>query len=50
MRATSDVELAPLSAYSGKYAGYAIERGKLSVEVHYDRSGRQGSKPVTSSC
>ena len=31
----SDVELAPLSTYSGKYAGYAIERGKLSVEVRY---------------
>ena len=33
-RAT-DIELAPLSAYSGKYAGYAIERGKLSVDVAY---------------
>ena len=31
----SDIELAPLSTYAGKYAGYAIERGKLSVEVHY---------------
>lgn len=31
----TDIELAPLSAYSGKYAGYAIERGKLSVDVHY---------------
>ena len=31
----SEVELAPLSAYAGKYAGYAIERGKLSVEVRY---------------
>ena len=31
----TDLELAPLSAYSGKYAGYAIERGKLSVEVRY---------------
>ncbi len=33
-RAT-DLELAPLSPYSGKYAGYAIERGKLSVDVAY---------------
>ena len=33
-RAT-DLELAPLSTYAGKYAGYAIERGKLSVAVHY---------------
>jgi outer membrane protein OmpA-like peptidoglycan-associated protein len=31
----TDLELAPLSAYSGKYAGYAIERGKLSVNVAY---------------
>ena len=31
----SDLELAPLSTYAGKYAGYAIERGKMSVEVHY---------------
>lgn len=31
----SDIELAPLSAYAGKYAGYAIERGKLSARLHY---------------
>ena len=31
----SDIELAPLSPYAGKYAGYAIERGKLSTRVHY---------------
>jgi hypothetical protein len=31
----SDIELAPLSPYAGKYAGYAIERGKLSVDVGY---------------
>jgi uncharacterized protein involved in outer membrane biogenesis len=31
----TDLELAPLSTYAGKYAGYAIERGKLSVAVHY---------------
>ncbi len=33
-RAT-DLELAPFSPYAGKYAGYAIERGKLSVDVSY---------------
>ncbi len=33
--AATDIELAPLSPYSGKYAGYAIERGKLSTRVHY---------------
>lgn len=31
----TDVELAPLSPYAGKYAGYAIERGKLSTKLHY---------------
>ena len=31
----TDLELAPLSAYSGKYAGYGIERGKLSLDVAY---------------
>jgi uncharacterized protein involved in outer membrane biogenesis len=31
----SDIELAPLSPYAGKYAGYAIDRGKLSTRLHY---------------
>ena len=31
----TDLELAPLSPYAGKYAGYAIERGKLSMDVAY---------------
>jgi hypothetical protein len=31
----SDIELSPLSPYSGKYAGYGIEKGKLSMKVHY---------------
>ena len=30
-----DLELPPLSPYSIKYAGYGIERGKLSVDVAY---------------
>lgn len=30
-----DLELPPLSAYSVKYAGYGIERGKMSVDVNY---------------
>lgn len=29
------VELVPFSSYSGKYAGYAIEKGKLSLSVNY---------------
>jgi uncharacterized protein involved in outer membrane biogenesis len=42
----SDLELAPLSAYSGKYAGYAIERGKLSMDVSYriDPDGKLEAK------
>jgi uncharacterized protein involved in outer membrane biogenesis len=30
-----DLELPPLSPYSVKYAGYGIQRGKLSVDVSY---------------
>ncbi len=30
-----DLELAPLSPYSIRYAGHGIERGKMSVDVHY---------------
>jgi len=37
----SDLELPQLSPYSNKYAGYGIERGKLSAEVHY-RIGGEG--------
>ncbi|WP_348703883.1 DUF748 domain-containing protein [Acidovorax soli] len=40
--AATDIELAPFSPYAGKYAGYAIERGKLSTQLHYrvDQEGR----------
>ena len=31
----TDLELTPLSPYAAKYAGYAIERGKLSMDVTY---------------
>ena len=30
-----DIELAPLSAYAVKYAGYGIQRGKLSLALKY---------------
>lgn len=30
-----DIELPPLSPYAVKYAGYGIERGKLSLKVEY---------------
>ena len=38
----SDLQLAPLSPYSGRYAGYDIKRGLLSMDVHYaiDANGR----------
>ncbi|MGE0802883.1 MAG: DUF748 domain-containing protein, partial [Lautropia sp.] len=29
------IDLPALTPYSGKYAGYAIEQGKLSIDVHY---------------
>lgn len=29
------IEMTGLSAYSGRYVGYTIEKGKLSVDVHY---------------
>ncbi|MDH5479406.1 MAG: DUF748 domain-containing protein [Nitrosomonas sp.] len=30
-----DIDLPPFSSYSGKYVGYAIDKGKLSVDIHY---------------
>jgi len=35
------MELAPLSAYSGKYVGYGIEKGKLSFEAGYQIDNRK---------
>jgi uncharacterized protein involved in outer membrane biogenesis len=39
--AARDIELAPLSAYSVKYAGYGIQRGKLSVALKYHVENRK---------
>ncbi|MBS1169729.1 MAG: hypothetical protein H6R01_647 [Burkholderiaceae bacterium] len=39
--AVKGMELAPLSAYSGKYVGYGIEKGKLSFDVAYKLENRQ---------
>jgi hypothetical protein len=36
-----DIELPPLSPYAVKYAGYGIERGKLSVNVKYAVESRK---------
>lgn len=35
------IDLEPFSPYSGKYAGYAIEKGKLSVTVNYKLENNQ---------
>jgi len=42
----TDLELAPLSPYAGRYAGYAIERGKLTMDVSYkiDPDGKLDAK------
>jgi len=36
-----DVDLPPLTPYSGKYAGYGIEKGKLAFDVHYRVENRK---------
>ena len=38
--ALNDVDLTPLSSYSGKYAGYRIAKGKLNVAMAYHLHGR----------
>lgn len=37
----TNIELTRLSAYSAKYAGYNIEKGKLSMKVHYHIENNQ---------
>lgn len=39
--AVHGMELAPLSPYSSKYAGYGIEKGKLTFEVAYQLENRK---------
>ena len=36
-----DVDLPPLTPYAEKYAGYGIEKGKLSFDVHYKIENRK---------
>jgi hypothetical protein len=36
-----DVDLNPMTPYSGKYAGYTIERGKLTLHLKYLIANRQ---------
>lgn len=37
----TDIDLPPLTPYSVKYAGYGIQKGKLSLEVHYRIADRK---------
>jgi len=39
--ALKDVELPPASPYSGKFAGYAISKGKLDLSLDYKIANRQ---------
>jgi hypothetical protein len=36
-----DIELGPFTPYSGKYVGYAIEKGKMAFAVEYKVQNRQ---------
>jgi hypothetical protein len=36
-----DVDLNPMTLYSGKYAGHTIEKGKLTLNLHYLIANRQ---------
>ena len=36
-----DIDLPPLTPYSSKYAGYGIEKGKLTFDVHYQIENRK---------
>jgi len=36
-----DIELSPMSPYSGKYAGYDIEKGMLSLDLKYHIENRK---------
>jgi hypothetical protein len=37
----TDIELSPMSPYSGRYVGYGIERGKLTFNVQYKIENRK---------
>jgi len=37
----SDIDLPPLTSYSVKYAGYGIEKGQLTFDVHYKVENRK---------
>ena len=35
-----DIDLHPASPYSGKFLGYRLNKGKVSLDVHYQMTGR----------
>ena len=37
----TDIDLSPMSPYSGRYVGYGIERGKLTFNVQYNIENRK---------
>jgi len=37
----SDIEMSPMSPYSGTYLGYLIEKGKLNLSLNYQVEGQQ---------
>jgi hypothetical protein len=36
----NDIELSPTSPYTGKFVGYTVSKGKLSLDLHYLVEGR----------
>ncbi len=36
-----EIELSPMTPYSGRYVGYGIEKGKLSFNVKYKLENRK---------
>ncbi|NTV13334.1 MAG: DUF748 domain-containing protein [Desulfobulbaceae bacterium] len=37
----ADINLSPMSPYSGKFIGYKVDKGKLNLDLKYDIKGRQ---------
>lgn len=37
----ADINMSPISPYSGKFIGYKIDKGKLNLDLKYDIAGRR---------
>jgi len=37
----ADINLSPMSPYSGKFIGYKVDKGKLNLDLKYDIKGRK---------